>query len=350
MTSPTSYSPELAALSELADVMFGSITEPLLFLQELALPLEPEAWRQLRDSGLTLLTTPESDGGSGAGPAESAIVLDRAGYHALPAPLAETDLLAGWLLGQVGAEVSDSPMTASPTAETRATLESGTVCLRAVPWAAATEHIVVAGTDFVAHFPTEQAQLVRIKDIAGQAFADVTVPRAGLEVVPTRTDLRSEFQVRGAWARTHQICGATERALDLAIEHVTTRHQFGRPIAQFQAVQELISRSAGLVTMAKASSSHATRLATEHGFSSPEVWVATAAAKVHAGRAAVGVSRDVHQAHGAIGFTLDHQLRHFTTRALAWNLEFGTPTGWAKELGRHVLTSGDSTWEFVTRY
>ena len=56
--------------------------------------LRRTAWRHLEDAGLTRLT---SDPESGGGPAEVALVLRALARHAVTVPLAETDVLAGWL-------------------------------------------------------------------------------------------------------------------------------------------------------------------------------------------------------------------------------------------------------------
>lgn len=338
---------ELDALRELADDLFVSISDPHLHSLQTTLPYSPESWKLLYESGLALITTPESAGGSGGGVAEASVVLDRSGYHALPAPLVETDLLASWLLGFHGAGTSYHPMTAIQVDWSPGDLRAGELVLDRVPWGRVASEILVVGDRFVGRVRTARAKIDPLGDLAGQRYAEVHVPVQALEVVPTSTDLRIEYTTRGAWARSEQICGALERILDLGIAHVTERHQFGRPIGRFQAVQELMSRSAGLVTTAKAAAAHATTVIAQHGFDADSSRTAVSIAKIQAGRAAVTVSRDVHQAHGAIGFTLDHQLRHFTTRALAWNRDFGMPASWARELGREALESGMSVWEFA---
>ncbi|HRD11380.1 MAG TPA: acyl-CoA dehydrogenase, partial [Mycobacterium sp.] len=52
------------------------------------------AWRHLEDAGLTRLTSDPESGGS---PTELALVLRALARHAVTVPLAETDVLAGWL-------------------------------------------------------------------------------------------------------------------------------------------------------------------------------------------------------------------------------------------------------------
>jgi acyl-CoA dehydrogenase len=87
----------------------------------------------------------------------------------------------------------------------------------------------------------------------------------------------------------------------------------------------------------------------EHGFAAPAGQLAVAVGKAQSARAAGTVSRVSHQVHGAIGFTLDHQLRHFTLRALAWRGEFGNERFWERRIGETVLAGGaDALWPMVT--
>jgi acyl-CoA dehydrogenase len=57
-----------------------------------------------------------------------------------------------------------------------------------------------------------------------------------------------------------------------------------------------------------------------------------------------------HQVHGAIGFTDEHELRHFTRRLWAWRDEYGTESYAADQLGRRAQASGVSVWAFLTAH
>ncbi len=64
-------------------------------------------WRNLEETGLSRLSSSHE-----AGPAEAAIVLSGLARHAGAVPIAETDLLAGWLAGLAGIDVPDTgPLT-----------------------------------------------------------------------------------------------------------------------------------------------------------------------------------------------------------------------------------------------
>lgn len=346
--SITDDSSELDALRELADDILSAGTEPVLDVQQVAIEYLPDLWHTLAQSGLTLLMTPEARGGTGAGLRELAVVLESAGYHAAPLPLAEHDLLASWLLEVAGLPNGEGTMTAAVTDRP---LRDGRLVasIAEVPWATAAETIVVTGPAFVAAIPLENVELDDAFDIAGQPLGRVHLDISPDRIATVDHDLAPEFRLRGAHARSVQTCGALTRALDMTIAHATERVQFGRPIAKFQAVQALISTAAAALTQAKTAAQFATEVVADGGFDSDSGRFAVAVAKVEAARAATLVARNAHQIHGAIGFTLDHRLRHFTNRALAWRSEFGTQREWQHRLGTMAAESSESVWEMVTR-
>jgi acyl-CoA dehydrogenase len=152
------------------------------------------------------------------------------------------------------------------------------------------------------------------------------------------------------------MAGALETLLDLSVQYANERVQFGRPIGQFQVIQQELARLAGLTAAAGSAAEAATRAASE----AADAWTGTigvaadptfeiAAAKVIVGDAAEHGPRIAHQVHGAIGFTYEHRLHFFTRRLWAWRAEFGTPDVWAERLGAAVSAAGpDCLWPVVT--
>ena len=349
MTTATGDATDLHAVRELADEIFASTTEPMLDVQRVDMEFSHELWSTLRDAGLTLLSTPEERGGSGASLRELAVVLEASGYHAAPVPLAEHDLLASWLLGIGDLPAGSGAMTAAVT-DQRLTKHRLTAILDHVPWAGIAETLVVAGDGFIATIPLAAVRIEPLMDIAGQpggrVHIDTELDReryAEIAVSPA-----NEYRLRGALARSLQTCGALSRALALTCEHAQQREQFGRPIAKFQAVQALIANAASSIALAKTAADFAVEAVISHGFDTPRGVFAVSVAKIEASRAATLVARNAHQVHGAIGFTLDHRLRHFTSRALAWRAEFGVQREWQHRRGNLVLESPDGVWELVT--
>ena len=80
----------------------------------------------------------------------------------------------------------------------------------------------------------------------------------------------------------------------------------------------------------------------------PRFELEVAAAKARVGEAAGIVAETVHQAHGAMGFTYEHPLHHFTRRLWAWRDEFGNEGYWQTRLGRRICSLGaDQVWDFL---
>ncbi|HTE14886.1 MAG TPA: acyl-CoA dehydrogenase family protein, partial [Burkholderiales bacterium] len=156
---------------------------------------------------------------------------------------------------------------------------------------------------------------------------------------------RDSLQARGTLMRAVQIGGALEHALDLACEYAKQRVQFGRKIAQFQAIQQELARCGGEVAAAVAATLSAAgvveRLAGNAGADAAhQSLLAVAAAKIRAADAARETVAIAHQVHGAIGVTDEYALHHVTLRALSWREEFGNEVYWSMKLGREMLTAG----------
>lgn len=324
-----------------------------------------EAWRTLEDAGLTLLSIPENSGGNGGTLREAAAVLRLAGRHAASAPLAETALLAAWALSASGIPVPEGgPLTAAPAqpgehVELRREEGSGLWRLHGraarVPWARAAARLAVIcrsveGETFVALANPEECEVSPGENLAGEPRDEVVFGGVQVEAAaPAPEGVDEEgLLVRGALARTVQIAGAMEWALELSLVHARERRQFGRPIGRFQAVQHALANLAGEVAAAGAAAEAAVRSA-EQVQTPAEALFEVASAKLRASEAAGKVAEIAHQVHAAIGFTERHVLRHATLRLWSWREEFGSETFWAERLGGLVARRGpEGLWPTIT--
>lgn len=134
-------------------------------------------------------------------------------------------------------------------------------------------------------------------------------------------------------ALSAELIGVSREALRLAVEHTSTRVQFGHPIAAFQAVRHRLAESHVAVTAAEAVLEAAW---TDRGPT------AAAAAKAQAGRAHATASRHAVQVCGAIGASLEHPLHRYVARGVALDALLGTSRTLISQLGHEVLTSGDT--------
>ncbi|MBI1239069.1 MAG: hypothetical protein GC199_06965 [Alphaproteobacteria bacterium] len=149
---------------------------------------------------------------------------------------------------------------------------------------------------------------------------------------------------KGALMRAAQLAGAVERTLALTVQYARDRVQFGKPIGSFQAIQQQLAILAGQSASASAAVDAAFETAARGESASRDI----AVAKVRAGEAAGAAVAIAHQVHGAIGFTDEHVLHHFTRRLWMWRGEFGAESYWAARLADWALAgSPDDLWSRV---
>lgn len=318
-----------------------------------------ELWSVLAEGGFTLVSVPESAGGSGGEIADAAVVLKEAGGFAAAGPIAETALLAGWALATAGLQVSDGPTTTGVGhARDRVRLDrvdgawQADGSLSRVPWASRSERIVLIGQhegrDHVLWVPRSAVTVTPGQNLAGESrdgvvLAGVRVPEEQVAEAPSGVH-SDALRLRGALARALQMSGALTRVCELTVRYASAREQFGRPIARFQAVQRHLVRIAEQTQAANMAADVAALNAADH-----RDFFDVAAAKIVAGEAAGIAAAAAHQAHGAIGMTKEYELGQLTRRLWAWRDECGSEAYWSRLLGDHVVAQGaDQIWPRIS--
>ena len=127
------------------------------------------------------------------------------------------------------------------------------------------------------------------------------------------------------------MAGALDRVYEITVRYASERHQFGRPIGSFQAVQRhlvTIAQQAALAGVAADA-----RARRPGGFE-------IAAGKLLANRAALSAGRAAHQVLGARGTTREHPLGALTCRLWAWRSEYGNEHRWSTRLGAAAVRAG----------
>ncbi len=114
--------------------------------------------------------------------------------------------------------------------------------------------------------------------------------------------------------------GACQRILDLVLDHVRSRHQFGVPIGSFQAVQHKAADMHVAIERARALGYFA---ALTISADDPRRRLAAAMAKASAGECQALVFRHGLQLFGAMGFTWENDLQFALKRAKAGELMLG---------------------------
>ncbi|MEO2104808.1 MAG: acyl-CoA dehydrogenase family protein [Actinomycetota bacterium] len=312
----------------------------------------PDVWRVLEETGLIGVGVPDGVGGAG-GELEDAIAMAQSlARHAAPVPWSETAMLAGWLSARTGLSWTDEPATVSPPDGTDVRYAGGVLggTLARVPWASCASRVLVLARDddgghHLALVDPAACTVAPAVNVAGEPRDDVTLDGVTpQEVVDIDPAVVAKVRERGALVRTAQMVGAQGRVLDLTVEYATTREQFGRPIGSFQAVRQQVAILAGEAAVA-AAGLHGAVDAVVAGDGALQV----AMAKVRASQASTRMGAIAHQVHGALGFTQEHRLQHFTRRMWAWRDEFGSQGAWEVHLGERFVEQGaGALWPSLT--
>ena len=306
-------------------------------------------WQVLEELGYPLVAVPEEHGGIGLALPDQCALLRLAGRHCAPAPLAESAMLANWLLASAGLGPMEGVLAAASAGEISVLPAAGGLRVHgtlgrvgAVRHAAA---LVLLLDGQVAVLTPGEYTLEAGDNLAGEArddvLLDLTLAADRLHATGVTDDA---FHARAALLRAALMTGALERALQQSLDYSRERKQFGRALAAFQAIQQQLAILAAEVVAATSAVDHAAAVA-ERGPAIDEI----AVAKVRAGKAAGIACRIAHQVHGAMGFTQEYSLQHATRRLWAWRDEAGSEALWARRFGQRLAVAGaDALWPATT--
>lgn len=155
-------------------------------------------------------------------------------------------------------------------------------------------------------------------------YTDVRVPDAArIGEVDRGLKIALGALSRGRISVAGGAVGLGQAALDAAVTYSTQRLQFGRPIAGFQLVQDLLAESAVDVQTARMLTWHAARLV-DDGLTPQEFSPAASMAKYHASEAAVRVANRCLQVFGGYGFIDEFPLQKLLRDARVLTLYEGT--------------------------
>ncbi len=269
-------------------------------------------------------------GGFGGNWEDALIVVKACGYFATAAPLPET------ILATISRRKRNSifrkawpSICANATGKLNGARFTGE--LRSVPWGRNATHVVTVldGTLLIAS--RADAKIEAHQNPAGEPRDTLRFENANAEIALVEADMLAAL----ALLRTGQIAGALDHALELSVGYTRERQQFGRPLAQFQAIQQQLAVLAE-ETAAAGMAAAAAFKAMDSGDAGFEI----AAAKLRANRAARVATGIAHQVHGAMGFTAEYPLHHLTRRLWAWQTEGGNERFWGERLGARVAARG----------
>jgi acyl-CoA dehydrogenase len=309
-------------------------------------------WDEIDALGIADILVAEESGGTGADWDDACAVLQAAGHSQTPLPLAEA-MIARKLLADAALEVPRSLLLSIASNPTGA-LSSDAGALRfsgvlaSVPWGRDVSRVVTTlifdGRPHVVILAVADASVHKKTNLADEPRDDLQFDSAPALAAPASSRETQRLLDYAALARTAQIAGALQSALERSIGYALERKQFGRAIGQFQAVQQQLALF-GAETAAATCASRSAAIAASAGDASFEI----AAAKLRANQAIGVATATAHQVHGAIGFTREYALRQATQRLWSWRSEYGNDRYWSDRLGRAVVARGaDAFWGDLT--
>ncbi len=301
----------------------------------------PQAlWDALAENGLPLAWVSEDNGGFGADYDEVFGAIWVSAEAASPVPFAET-LIANWLLDRAGISIPDG-------ASTFALLDGNAA---SVPFAGTADRVAVydSSKNEIALYKTADASAAD-----GQALSPDSDTRLDFSTATPVASAATNLSRRAVeplilTVRAVQMASAIEAALNLSIAYVSDREQFGRPLSKFQAIQHQLAVAASESAAATMAATQAASALARNADDPEKAWHEAVVAKVQIGHSVEAVTVPFHQVHGAMGYTQEYDLHHYTRRLWGWRDTLGNEHHWSKLLGAELaVTSPDQIWKGVT--
>jgi len=332
----------------LQDTVRRLVERDYRFEQRRAYAAEPEGfsragWARLAGIGLLGLACPQAHGGMGGGAVEVLLAMQALG-RALPLePLLPTMVLGAAALQEAGERQCARWVPAIAAGDLVLAWAGEGVRARPVDegWrldgcSAAVLHgdsadalLVAARIDFgpAALFLVD----ARSRGIACESWATHDGRRAAsirFDAVQVGADaqlggavLTERVRQAGIAALAAEAVGAMELALELTVEHLKTRVQFGAPLAKQQALQHRAAEMLVALEQSRSMAMYAALMLDEPD--AAERAKALSAVKVQIGQAARFVGQQAVQLHGGIGVTDECAVGHVLKRLTVMEAEFG---------------------------
>ncbi|RAY16213.1 acyl-CoA dehydrogenase [Actinomadura craniellae] len=319
---------------------------------ESADPYDLDLWRALAgDVGCAGLLVPEELGGAGATLREAAVVAEETGRAVAPVPFLGSAVTATALLlalpgtEEMLRELAEGrstaalavPFTTPPHAEFPGTVTADgdrltgriTSVADALP---ADVLLVPAGGALYAVAGADTTRTPVTSLDMTRALCDIDLdgaPGRPLATGDAARDALARALSCGAAVLASEQLGLAERCLEITVEYVKGRYQFGRPVGSYQGLKHRLAELWVAITQARAVARYAASCAAgDDAETTADTAVAVAVAQAHCSVVAVRAAEECVQMHGGIGFTWEHPAHLYLKRAKSTALAHGTP-------GRH---------------
>ena len=317
---------------------------------------DPQLWRRMAELGWMGLVLPDEYGGMNSSFMELVVLMEEMGRNIVPGPFFSTVALCALPLLEYGSSeqktkylpqiAKGEAIWAFALAESSGRYKASDVRLRAVLEGThyvlqgyklfvtdvhIADYILVVGrngdgerpedgiTLFVVDASEPNVEVETIPTIGGDrqfkvSFNKVAVPEDYvLGEIGSGWDIADFVLQRAAVLKCAEMSGACRAALEMTSSYAKERVQFDRPIGSFQAIQHKL---ADMLIDADAVQHLLYQAAWGISIGSPSSWQ-IAAAKAKANEAYQRICIEAITAHGAIGFTADHDIGLYYRRVKA---------------------------------
>jgi alkylation response protein AidB-like acyl-CoA dehydrogenase len=301
----------------------------------------PDHWQQLADLGVLGALVRETDGGFGGDGFDISVVFEEVGRALCPEPLLG-NLMALRLMAEAKAHDLINHVISGQTQATVALYEPGapdslddlatTARRQGETWQISGQKSSVYGgpsadlvlvaanhSDGLGIFSVKPTTTLANASIDGGGIADMTFANAEAECLLSdgREALEAALDA-GRLALCAEAVGAADIVLEMTVDYLKQRSQFGTPIASFQALQHRIVDMAAEIEQARS----ITTLAASK-LDAPDRMRYVAMAKNLVGRVATLVGEEATQLHGGIGMTWEYGGAHYTKRLIMLDHQLG---------------------------
>ena len=323
-----------------------------------------ELWQQYADVGLLGVPFSTDHGGFGGGPVETMIVMEAFGKALIIEPYFATVILFGGALRIAGSDAQKTALLpkvaegkllgAFAHSERNSRYDLADVQTTAkkdgAGWVLDGEKTVVVHGDcadkLVVSARVSGGQ--RDKDGIALFIIDAKAPGVTRKAYPTQDSLRAaDITLKGVkvaasdqlgepgkghaivervaqsaiQALSAEAVGGMQQMLDITVDYLKTRHQFGVPIGSFQALQHRAVDMLVATEQARSMAMYAAMMVDDGD--ETERSKAINAVKVHIGKSGRYVGQQSIQLHGGIGMTLEYKVGHYFIRSTMIEILFG---------------------------
>jgi alkylation response protein AidB-like acyl-CoA dehydrogenase len=292
-----------------------------------------DTWEQIAGLGWLGIAVPEENQGLGLGARAMCALLESVGRKLMPEPLAPAIASAAFLAeAEAEAKAEETPVMLADILAGKQLIvlwpeqvrPSFPLKLSHVPDCNAAATVLVAQSEgnlfeVRALVPGNEGATIRTAEcVDGSTLSEIVVDQGAWSAAPV---IATGTQAQEAWGKAGDmmllgdsayLIGLMDAALQMAVDYMKLRRQFGVPIGTFQALQHRAATA-----YVDVMSSRALVYEACNAFETASRARAACAAKARTSAAALRVTKECIQFHGAIGFADEHDIGLYLRRAMA---------------------------------